>query len=128
MGSVTTVDDNAISVLFVVKGKFLDKPLEVGREQFSVRAGKTAEVIMTQFPLSLAWASTIHECQGITLDCARVDARRCFDAGQLYVALSRVRKLEDLSLIGFNRQSIISDQRAVDFETVNHDRVSTQKQ
>lgn len=128
MGIVTNVDDNAISVLFVVKGKFLDKPLEVGREQFSVRAGKTAEVIMTQFPLSLAWASTIHKCQGLTLDCARVDARRCFDAGQLYVALSRVRKLEDLSLIGFNRQSIISDQRAVDFETVNHDRVSTQKQ
>lgn len=124
MGVVTNVDDNAIAVLFVVKGKFLDKPLEVGREQFSVRAGKTAEVIMTQFPLSLAWASTIHKCQGLTLDCARVDARRCFDSGQLYVALSRVRKLEHLSLLGFNRQSLLVDQRAVDFETVHHDRTA----
>lgn len=122
MGVVTNVDDNAISVLFVVKGKFAERPLEVDRYQFSVRAGKTAEVVMTQFPLSLAWASTIHKCQGLTLDCARVDARRCFEPGQLYVALSRVRKLEHLSLLGFNRQSIMSDSRAVEFETVRHDR------
>jgi GTPase SAR1 family protein len=118
MGIVTNVSDNAISVLFMTKGEFMDTPIEVDRYQFSVRAGKTAEVVVTQFPLSLAWASTIHKCQGLTLECARVDARYCFDAGQLYVALSRVRKLEHLSLIGFNRKSIIADERAVHFESL----------
>lgn len=122
MGIITSIDSNVISVLFVVKGKFMERPIDVDRFGFSVRAGKTAEVIMTQFPLTLAWASTIHKCQGLTLSTAKVDAHRCFDFGQLYVALSRVRKLEHLSLIAFNRRSIMADPRAVEFETVRHDR------
>lgn len=119
MGIVTGIENNFISVLFVVNGKFMSKPIDVDRAEFSSRVGKTAEIVMNQFPLTLAYASTIHKCQGLTLDSVRVDASRCFEAGQLYVALSRVRKLEHLSLIDFDVRSLLSNDSAVYFETAN---------
>jgi ATP-dependent DNA helicase PIF1 len=116
-GIITSIEANFISVLFVVNGKFLDHPIEVPRVEMAARVGKTAEVIMTQYPLMLAYAITTHRCQGLTLDSARVSLRECFEAGQFYVAISRVRKLEDLSLIDFDEDSIMADPRAVAFET-----------
>ncbi|SEM75187.1 Helix-turn-helix domain-containing protein [bacterium A37T11] len=52
----------------------------------------------TQFPLRLAWAVTIHKSQGLTFDRAIIDAGASFAAGQVYVALSRLRTLGGLVL------------------------------
>lgn len=61
---------------------------------------------LAQYPLKLAWASTIHKCQGLTLDAIETDISGCFTHGQAYVALSRVKALEGLVLRGWSEDVI----------------------
>ena len=59
-------------------------------------------VFRKQFPLILAFAVTIHKCQGLSLDRAMMDlSGEVFSPGMAYVALSRVKRLENLHLIAF---------------------------
>jgi len=60
---------------------------------------------ITQLPLRLAWAITVHKSQGMSLDEAVMDLSRVFEFGQGYVALSRVRRLSGVHLLGYNEQA-----------------------
>ena len=66
-----------------------------------------------QYPLQPAWAVTIHKAQGLTFDRVAIDAADAFAFGQVYVALSRCRSLEGLTLtkpltanVAFNDSSV----------------------
>jgi hypothetical protein len=68
---------------------------------------------ITQVPLRLAWAITVHKSQGMSLDAAEIDLRNAFTYGQGYVALSRVRTLKGMKVIGINAQALLVDPRVV---------------
>ena len=71
---------------------------------------------VSQIPLILAWALTIHKSQGATMDAAEIDVGTgVFECGQTYVALSRVKSLEGLYLTGFDVNKIKINKKVQDF-------------
>ena len=70
----------------------------------------------TQYPIKLAWAVTIHKSQGMTFNKVIVDAHNSFAAGQVYVALSRCRSLDGLTLTSkISQNDIMVDPIVVEY-------------
>ena len=66
-----------------------------------------------QIPLRLAWAITVHKSQGMSLDAAEIDLSKSFERGMGYVALSRVRRLDGIKLMGINQMALEVNQEVI---------------
>ncbi len=81
-----------------------------------IEEGESVLAEITQVPLRLAWAITVHKSQGMTLDNAEIDLSKSFSSGMGYVALSRIKSLDTLNLIGLNNNALKVNDKIIEFD------------
>lgn len=104
-GTLGTVEDFDGAGMPIVR-TFSGKKIFVGPAEWMVEEDGKIRAKVEQLPLRLAWAITVHKSQGMSLDAAEIDLSRAFVPGQGYVALSRLRRLDGLSLRGLNDMAL----------------------
>jgi len=102
--------NGARGVVVGFRGRALPVPLvrfggkaaavEVHRARHTLTVGGRAVAARLQVPLTLGWALSVHRAQGMTLDRVSVRLDGAFEAGMAYVALSRVRSIGGLQMVG----------------------------
>ncbi|HJM04272.1 MAG TPA: PIF1 family ATP-dependent DNA helicase [Candidatus Saccharimonadaceae bacterium] len=105
-GSLGTVIDFESHTEYPIVAFKNGKEVSMVPDTWELRDGDKKRASITQIPLRLAWAITVHKSQGMTLDAARIDLRRAFVEGMGYVALSRVKNLDSLYLAGINQMAL----------------------
>ena len=75
---------------------------------------------VVQVPLMLAWSITVHKSQGMTLDYINCEIDKAFEAGQVYVGLSRVKSLEGLFLERMPQKFFSANNKVLEFENNNY--------
>ncbi len=98
LGKVLGFDVNGMPIVKTHSGR----TIVATPEKWSIEENDSTLASITQVPLRLAWAITIHKSQGMTLDAVEMDLSKSFEYGMGYVALSRVRTLEGIKLLGIN--------------------------
>lgn len=87
------------------KGNGHGEEIEIQPAEWIVEDNGKIKARIIQIPLRLAWAITVHKSQGMSLDSALIDLSHAFAYGQGYVAISRVRRLSGLYLLGWNEDA-----------------------
>ncbi|MDQ2973161.1 MAG: AAA family ATPase [bacterium] len=91
----------------IVKLHSNSRKITVTPYSWKLQDGDKIRAEVSQIPLRLAWAITIHKSQGMTLDAAIIDLSKAFTPGMGYVALSRLKSIDGLHLRGINRQALM---------------------
>lgn len=84
-----------------------DRVIKVEPHTWSLTEDNRVRAEVAQLPLRLAWAITIHKSQGMSMDAAEIDLSQAFTPGMGYVALSRVRSLDGVYLLGLNPTALL---------------------
>ena len=103
MGIISSFDNEGAPVVELASGR----KVTIKPDTWRIEEDGVVKAELSQLPLKLAWAITVHKSQGMTLDRAEIDLSRAFASGQGYVALSRLKSLEGLHLTGFNPQALM---------------------
>ena len=91
-----------------------DKEIVIGKKEW--KSDNIPGISLYQIPLILAWGITIHKAQGLTLENAIIDVGKdLFEAGQMYVALSRLKSLDGLYLKNFDLNSLKINTKVLEF-------------
>lgn len=118
--SITVEMDGSGDELVLQKEKWQNIRYVLNRETNRIEEEEIGS--FTQYPVRLAWAITIHKSQGLTFDKAIIDAGQSFAAGQVYVALSRCRTLDGVTLLSrIQGHSIRNDERIIEFASGEND-------
>jgi len=112
-GSLGTVIDFANDTGYPVVELKNGRTITIEPDTWELRDGDKKRASISQIPLRLAWAVTVHKSQGMTLDAARINLKRAFVEGMGYVALSRVKSLSSLQLEGLNQMALMVSQEAL---------------
>ena len=99
LGKVVEYDDNNYPIIETVSGRHI----MTSPTTWKVEENNEILASVKQIPLRLAWAITVHKSQGMSLDAAEIDLSKSFEHGMGYVALSRVRTLNNIKLMGINQ-------------------------
>jgi ATP-dependent DNA helicase PIF1 len=103
LGTVVEFDEFTNNPIIKLKN---GRSIEISPMDWVVEENGKIKAQITQVPLRLAWAITVHKSQGMSMDGAVMDLSQVFEYGQGYVALSRVRNLAGLYLLGLNQQAL----------------------
>lgn len=108
-GIIRDISDESLSVE-LLSGRNEGETFAISKAEFTLlNADGAAVVTARNFPVSLAWAMTVHKAQGTTLDRMRVDLRHIWEPGQAYVALSRAKRPDGLLIEGWSPSAIFAD-------------------
>lgn len=114
-GVITEFIDGYPMVLFSDGNKKNDVEILINKETLDLEEGDELILSYTQLPLTLAFATSIHKCQGSTVSLVRIDFKNIFEFGMAYVSLSRVKSLEGLYIRNLNVNLIKADIKAVKY-------------
>lgn len=121
-GSIGVVVDFEIGTEYPIVEFKNGKVVTMTPDSWELKDGEEVRATITQIPLRLAYAITVHKSQGMTLDAAKIDLRRSFVPGMGYVALSRVRDLNNLYLYGINNMALKVSPEALAIEKYLQDK------
>lgn len=121
VGKISHITQDEIRVVFSDKVELTVERCTWYAYDYSTSVDKNSMTLVpvgtfVHYPIKLAWAITIHKSQGLTFEHAVIDAANSFEAGQVYVALSRIRSLKGLFLQSqITRESIQTNKIILSF-------------
>ncbi len=110
-GKVIDFDENRYPIVRLRNGE----EIVVFPDSWTIDDENKVLAKITQIPLRLAWAITVHKSQGMTLEAAEIDLSRSFGYGMGYVALSRLTSLDGLYLMGINEMAYKLDPQVFEY-------------